>query len=390
MADIDSPPQPKPGTYLFAVPGQSASIYVSLDLIDRLQQDVMRGYGAVPKRGAEVGGILLGSAIATERLVVEIEDYEMVTIEYKRGPSYQLSPADVEMFEQTLERLRNMSEDGLHPIGFFRSNTRDSAGLAPDDVELLNKYFPDPKAVFLLIKPYATKVGKATILLREDNGEFPGGAPASEFPFRRKDLAPGDQTVSTRSRSPQHSPAVAPGPGGFASGPRAAAVRPATDLSLVRSQDQAIGLAQPRDDEYADYSEPELPLAKDKGGSGWIWVPLSFIFLLLGVLLGFQAALTLRPQAAGGGDPFNLQLNVSKEGDNLNVRWDRQGLAVRSATRGVLVIVDGSYSKKVELDSNQLQTGSVVYRHNSSEVRFRFEVYPRERDLIVETIDWKE
>lgn len=389
MADIDSPPKPKPGTYLFEVPGQSASIYVSLDLIDRLHQDVMRGYGAVPKRGAEVGGILLGSASATERLVVDVEDYDMVTIEYKRGPSYQLSPSDVELFEQTLERLRNVSEGGLHPIGFFRSNTRDSAGLAPDDIELLNKYFPDPKAVVLLIKPYATKVGKATILVRQ-NGEFPGGAPALEFPFRRKDLAPGDNTVSTRSRGPQHSPAVAPGPGGFAPGPRADGVRPPTDLSLVRNQDQAVGLAEPPDAEYADFSEPEFEPLKKKGGSGWIWVPLSFIFLLLGVLLGFQAALTLRPQAVGSGDPFNLQLNVSKEGDNLNVRWDRQGLAVRTASRGVLVIVDGSYNKKVELDSNQLQTGSVVYRHNSSEVRFRFEVYPRERDLIVETIDWKE
>ena len=393
MADIDSPAKPKPGTYLFEVPGKSASVYISLDLIDRLQQDVMRGFGAVPKRGAEVGGILLGSASPTDRLVVELEDYEMVVIEYKRGPSYQLSPTDVAQFEQTLAHLRNAPEGALKPIGFFRSHTRESEGLVGDDIELLDKNFPDSKTVVLLIKPYATKVGKATILFRE-NGEFPHGAPVLEFPFRRKELAPGDDTVSTRRRGPEPgSPhAVAPGPGGFAPGPRGDSLRPA-DLSLVRHQEKGLGRPEVSDDGYAEFSEPESESdhAKAKGSAGWVWVPLSFIFLLLGVLLGFQAALTLRPQAAAGSsDPFNLQLNVSKEGDNLNVRWDRQGAAVRSASRGVLVILDGNYNKKVELDSNQLQTGSVVYRHNSSEVRFRFEVYPHDRDMITETIDWKE
>ena len=160
---------------------------------------------------------------------------------------------------------------------------------------------------------------------------------------------------------------------------------------MVKHQQRGLGLPEPREQGYAEFSESDPDQTKAKASSGWVWVPLSFIFLLLGVLLGFQAALTLRPQAAAGSsDPFNLQLNVSKEGDNLNVRWDRQGQAVRTASRGVLVIVDGNYSKKVELDANQLQTGSVVYRHNASEVRFRFEVYPHDRDTITETIDWKE
>ena len=397
LPDIESSVEAKPGMYLFKVPGTNASAYISLDLIDRLQQDVMRGFGAVPKRGAEVGGILLGSANGTDRLIVELEDYEMVTIEYKRGPSYQLSPADLVLFEETLERRRNAPADGLKPVGFFRSHTRDSVGLGPDDTELLDRLFPDEKSVVLLIKPYATRVGKASVLIRE-NGAFPSGEPVLEFPFRRKDVAPGDNTPPTRSRDVERGTPhpVAPGPGGFAPGPRAESIDPGADLSLVRHREhreQGLGRPQIPQEGYADFTESESgpDPGKTKERTGWVWVPLSFIFLLLGVLLGFQAALTLRPQAAAGpSDPFNLRLNVSKEGDNLNVRWDRQGLAVRTAGRGVLVIVDGKYKKQVELDSNQLQTGSVVYQHNSTEVQFRFEVYPRERAMIVETINWKE
>ncbi|MGI8742098.1 MAG: hypothetical protein ACR2NN_05935 [Bryobacteraceae bacterium] len=369
MANSDSTAAAKPGSYLFEVPGKPVSIYLSLDVVDRLQQDVMRGFGAVPKRGAEVGGILLGSASHDGRLLVDIEDYEMAPIEYKRGPSYQLSASDLESFQAILDRLRAGTDPDLKPVGFFRSHTREGTGLVQDDLDLLKRSFPDPNAVVLLIKPYATRVSTATFLFSE-NGGFEPGSPLLEFPFRRKLLAPDDDTPPKRPRAPADS-----------------AHQPEPPETVSRRLPQA----QPLDTGYAELSESEVEHPQESAQSRWIWVPLSFIFLLVGVLLGFQAALTLRPQnAAGNSDPFDLQLNVSKDGDNLNVRWDRQARAIRSATRGVLVIVDGLYNKTVDLDPSQLQTGTVVYRHNSGEVRFRLEVYPRERDMIVETVDWKQ
>ena len=48
---------------------------------DRMQQDVMKGFGAVPKRGAEVGGILLGRTTPGDKLFVTIDDYVLVPIE---------------------------------------------------------------------------------------------------------------------------------------------------------------------------------------------------------------------------------------------------------------------------------------------------------------------
>jgi hypothetical protein len=384
LPHTDSPAKPKPGYYLFEIPGKSASVYLGLDVVDRLQQDVMRGFGAVPKRGAEVGGFLLGSAAQNDRLIIEIEEYEMLPIEYKRGPSYQLSPSDVELFHSALERLRETGNKNLSPVGFFRSNTRDAASLVEDDFELLNRFFPDPNTVVLMIKPYATRVSSATFLFRE-NGQFPPEAPLVEFSFRRKDLAPGEEAFASRIGATERSaPQLARGTGE----PETRTRRHGAELSLVPYDE-----AQPNEPQAAEFEDlpPRASAAAPhvKSRSGWVWVPLSFIFLLLGVLLGFQAALTLRPASAAS-DPFNLQLSVSKEASNLNVRWDRQALAIRTATRGVLVIVDGSYHKTVDLDPNQLQTGSVVYRYNSGQVQFRLEVYPRDRDMLVESITWKE
>jgi len=122
-----------------------------------------------------------------------------------------------------------------------------------------------------------------------------------------------------------------------------------------------------------------------------VWIPLSFIFLILGVLVGFQAALTYRPARAGGilNDPFTLSLSAARQGDSLQVRWDRTSTAVRSAQRGVLTIQDGTYNTAVDLDVLQLNNPNVYYRNISDTVRFRLEIFTKERISVVETFEWK-
>jgi len=83
-------------------------------------------------------------------------------------------------------------------------------------------------------------------------------------------------------------------------------------------------------------------------------------------------------------------LTVTRESDNLNVRWDRQAPAIRTATQGLLVIDDGGASRRVSLSADQLQTGSVVYPHAAGEVRFRLELTLKSRAILVQRLDWKE
>ena len=114
--------------------------------------------------------------------------------------------------------------------------------------------------------------------------------------------------------------------------------------------------------------------------------------IILGVLLGFQAALSLQKKPTGDPslDPYSLALSVAKSGDSLNIRWDRLAPAIRGAQRGVLQITDGAYHKQLDLDPSQLQIGSVIYRRVSGSVSFRLEVFTRDRTSLVETWEYKD
>src|ERR1035438_9794061 len=168
--------------YVWEPADKAISIRLSLDVVDRMQQDVMRGFGAVPKRGAEVGGVLLGRAIAGDKTVVTIDDYVLVPIEYKRSPSYLLSEEDARNFATAVEGAGSSPDPLLRPLGYFRSHTRDGVGLGPEDIAILGLHFPGPEAVALIIKPYATKVSQAGFYFKE-NGEFQSGPPLLEFSF---------------------------------------------------------------------------------------------------------------------------------------------------------------------------------------------------------------
>ncbi len=117
---------------------------------------------------------------------------------------------------------------------------------------------------------------------------------------------------------------------------------------------------------------------------------MSLVCLLLGVVLGFAAALTMGPRAGGSSaQEYSLALSVTRNGDNLSVKWDGQSPVIGAAQRGVLEIEDGSVTKPVDLDQSQLHNGSLIYRNSSSLVRFRLTVYPQARVSVTETIEWK-
>jgi hypothetical protein len=355
------------------------SIRISLDVVDRLQQDVMRGFGAVPKRGAEIGGVLLGAANGDGS--VSVEEYELIPIEYKRGPSYLLSDEDVGAFESALNDLRQKSRKDLHPVGYFRSHTRDGVGLGDEDRELLSRYFPEPETIVLLIRPFGTKPSIAGFYFKED-GQFPSGAPLLEFPFRRKDLSVEEEPERL------HIPAraeVQPEPEPPAQQARRWPIQNPSPQPALQIEE----VPAPVETLEAERYVPVDAGVKSKARRGWYWMPLSFIFLLLGLLLGFQAALTVRQ--SGRADPYNVTLTVTKSGSDLQVTWDRQALAIRTALKGVLTIEDGNYSKPTNLGASELRSGSVViYKPLTDHVRFRLDLSLKDRDSLSEAVEWKQ
>ena len=378
---------PIPGFYVWEVPGKWISIELSLEVVDRLQQDVVRGFGSLPRRGAEVGGILLGTVSAAGR-VVRVEDYQEIPIEYRRGPSYLLSEPDTKAFETELAQLGNNAASSARPIGYFRSHTRDVVGLAQEDLDLVSRYFPAPETIILLIRPFGTKPSTAGFYFKED-GQFQTGPPLLEFPFRRRDLAP-DEPVS----APERPTRGANIPSRIRRAAHAAQVSeplPAQNAEPEPSHPpQAIEIVAP---EPAPEIQPASQISDDekpKVQSARIWLPVSIVFLLMGVLAGFQAAMRVGPEALGGLDPYKLSLTVTPSSSDLEVKWDRQSPVIRKALKGTLTIEDGNYRKRIELDPDRLQGGSeLLYRHYSDDVRFRLEVFLKDSTSVAELVEWK-
>lgn len=380
-----------PGFHLWEPPGKPVSIHIALDVIDRMSQEVLRAFSAVPKRGAEIGGLLLGSASAGETLSVRIDDFEAIECEHRFGPSYILSKNDQEKFDESYLRFLAAEDKSAQVVGYFRSHTRDGMSLGPEDLELCRQLFSKPSDVVLLIKPFATRASMAGFLFLE-NGQFQP-EPYVQFPFRRRDLAGepahGEDADEPRARRHGH---------GAGDGGERITVESSGDAEPARRRASA-----PLELERTSYEEPPSypdriysvgPLAAEPGRSryrsNWLWMPLSLIFLLLGVLLGFQAALTLGPRTAAGASQtgMTLGLAVTANDDNLHVNWDRQSPPIRSSTRGLLEITDGAYKKTINLNASQLQNGSVIYHHLAEAVVFRLTVYPSERVVVTEKYAW--
>ena len=408
-----------PGVYVWAAPGGRLSIHLNLEVVDGVLQEVMRGFGAVPKRGAEVGGILLGSVERRDGLHIRIDGFELMPIQYKRGPSYLLSGEDIAAFHTAVEQYRSLAIHSRIPVGYFRSHTREVVGLGVEDQQVLTQCFPEPEAVVLLIRPFASKPCVGGYYVRE-NGAFSSGPPLNEFPFRRRELTTGEAPpagaplpprqpeIRERPPAPAHPwaiptpvqtpiqtvPAPPVNPWAAAPSPTAAPAStpapPPLPMAEPPVNPRLLGDMPARREPVTEPPYEEEPEEAPKG-RGWIWIPLSFVFLLVGLLLGYQASVLMNPAAPEEKtDVFGLELNVTKSGDNLYVKWNRQAPAIRAAERGVLIIEDGTFAKTLELDATQLQNGSVVYRHYSPGVRFMLQVSPNARDTLTESVDWKQ
>src|SRR5205085_4589199 len=96
-------------------PDGAQSVSLNSQAIVDLRSHVIEGFLSVPKRGAEVGGLLLGRVAKTDPLAIAVEAIEPVHCEHRHGPSFVLSESDRSELERTLSRHR---DDGVTVVGF--------------------------------------------------------------------------------------------------------------------------------------------------------------------------------------------------------------------------------------------------------------------------------
>ena len=172
--------------YRWEVAEKPIAVNLSLELIDRLEKDVLESFRAVTKRGSEIGGVLAGRIIPGNPRTVTIEHFEPVECDYSRSNLYILSDEDKVRLSAALERARKLG-GGLSVTGFFRSNARRDLVLDEDDLALASEYFSDPSHVMLLVRPYAMKPSAGGFFLWEQ-GKIRGESSYLQFPFKRSEL----------------------------------------------------------------------------------------------------------------------------------------------------------------------------------------------------------
>lgn len=411
-----------PNFFVWEPEGGKVAIHLNGNVVDRLNYEVMRGFGAVPKRGAEVGGILLGTVEMGAKPVVRIDDLVNVPCEHLRGPSYILSEADLPGLDRALAEHSPYATSKARAIGFFRSNTRELMQLSEDDLAVLDARFPDEAAICLLIRPFATRPSEALFMTRQD-GRFPVGEQKGAFTFRRKEMnlppppkrecgstppslgpvptqAGNPATASNedrelavehdsprmgrwRTRQDSH-PLVGAGPSGASESESGTNLQP----FLARQSADPIPDRIPGGAVDVSESKWDAPPLPDRSHL-WLWVPLCFILLALGVFVGVQAPSMLDDDhgAAPSTDPYELGLSVSRFGGNFNLKWNPELQALRQARSGEILIEDGMACMTQALTAADLARGGMIYRGGTAPVRFRLTLFLRDRVTFTEIVE---
>ncbi len=363
---MQTPAEPErsdpPRYYRWEPAGKPVSIDISFDVIDRLMADALHALTLLPRRGAEAGGILLGAARKGDRLIVKIDDYTAVPCEYSFGPSYTLSEKDRQAFREAIKRKRAVA---LHPVGYYRTDTRAGLSLAQEDLDLLSEHFADPASVALLIKPRTIQASVAGFFFWED-GKIRAESSYLEFlvPAGRAGNRDMTQAEPQDQTAPKEAPAAA------------------ADIPLP----SFLNVPPPKQKKKP---KKERPPRKPLWSSWWVQAPLLACVLCAVGVLGYSTARQLQiqfPQSPPPPrDPYALSLMVLQYGDNLHLTWDRDAPALDSAERGVLSITDGGVNKSLELTQAQLRGGSVIYRRMTKAVRFRLEIFLKGNRSLSET-----
>ena len=247
--------------HAWQLPDLNISVRLRLDVVERLEREVICAYKSIPKRGAEAGGLLLGRIETADSVSIVIDDFAAVRCEHGRGPSYFLSESDIAGLEAELKRY------DTSVVGFYRSHTRQDFGLDEEDRTRVRTYLSGPASAFLLIKPISISNCLGNLFFW-DGREIHSDRSWVEFPFGKWQLTP-EVTLEHAN-----------------SGAR---VQPARTILLARHVDN-LNAAELKDQAHPARKSPAvLTLKKPSPPRRTRWVPIAACLMFaLSALLGFE------------------------------------------------------------------------------------------------------
>jgi hypothetical protein len=335
------------------------AIHMAPEVIGGLGTESRIAFKRVPRRGLEIGGILLGRTCSDGDLTTFwIDGFQPIESEHRTGPSYIMSDADRVVLQTALS-----SNEGAC-VGLYRSHTRsERPNLQDTDNELFEKYLSAGDALFLILGPAA---GMAALFLRT-MGNL---TCVHEFA-----LASTLESIMALGQTVQTSPKVAPdsaSPGAVESRlrPRRRAL-PIPELVFSDSSHEIRLDTQQRATPPRALAAGLLSLLKQPKWGFYVLLAC----LTLAATVSALSYSRRPPIPTDQHRPEYIHLTVAPAGRSLRVIWDRDSPAIRRATRAVLHIDDGAYHSDLGLVPSQLREGNLIYEPKSPEETFRLDVY---------------
>lgn len=359
-------------------------MWLNLEVADRLAAEIDKGAGDRIGEGVETGGLLLG--VRGPDGEVRIEDFEPVPLLDRRDPRFLPAEEDEAELATALERwkLAGTVPGAVRPVGFYRAHRVGPFGPRAEDWRLIGRWLQGDDPVLLVARPRPGLAPEAAFFLAGEPREAPP-LEGRMFVLDSRQLAATNSTAmpATVSRS-SVLPQEVWGTGGRVPERGSELDQP---VSEPVGQGNSPAVATPEPGTWPE----ERPASRKRWGlrTGWVWIPLSFVFLLLGTVLGFHVALSLRSALPSEPteDPYRLYLSASRSAQAVHLRWNRYAPAIRQAEQGRLIIDDGSYQQVVQLDAGHLRNGSVIYRPVDGRLRFRLEVEPTPQTIVSEVLE---
>jgi proteasome lid subunit RPN8/RPN11 len=393
------PAQPDRATVTWSAPECPFSIESSSRVLDDIRLAVNDAFFSLPRGGAEIGGILLGD---WQEGLLTISGFAALDCEHALGPSFTLSLSD-ETRLQELIRAAHASGAG-RVVGWYHSHTRTSVNLSDSDLTIHNRFFPEPWQVALVVKPHTMEPMRGGFFFRGPGGIIHTGASYREFPI---EPMPMQQVPRAVPMEPPGQSPYRPSAAGPIIDVRAAAetppapVAPVVDVRpepkappapmppIVEVRAEPVDApapaaapsraSAPRPVPEAAPAAAPLPVPsvfEQRQDRSWTWLMVS---LAVGLLLAVGIAAYVErhawfPAVAGAPrqtpSPVNaaIGLNTLDQAGQLQIRWDANSAAARSATGARLEITDGGPPSSIPLDARHLASGVFTYARRGERV----------------------
>jgi hypothetical protein len=328
-------------------------IECSMAVLESIRRQAVEGLVAFSHGGLETGGVLYG---CREEGRLNIVSFAELPCEHALGPGFVLSERDRAALAGLLH-----APSGLETLGWYRVHTRSGLMLDTHDRRLFELFPVDAGCAALIVKPTAWGPASAAFFLREPDGQI---VPPAAREFLLQPVLPAAQPDSSELPAAADPPVAEP-----------QIADREIDREPLGGEPSWEAERQPLSEPpaFTALASPDSPEARPRA-SRLSWKTYSAAVLC--VLL----ALILWPRS-----PRNLALAVySVAAGQVRIEWNRSSAPVLQARSATLSISDGTYSRVIPLNPDQLRSTSITYTLQTDHISVSLRVQDADNSANVE------